>query len=144
MNVFSTAQNKDLVSIALFFLRITVGTFMLVHGLMKFELLVSNTQIVFPDPLGVGSLSSLRLAVFAEVFCSILLILGLITRLATIPLIITMFVAVFTIHGSDGFEKKELGGLYLLIYLFLLIAGAGKYSLDHFIYKRSKKNNPNI
>ncbi len=144
VKIFSTAQNRDLVNIALFLVRATVSSFMLVHGLGKFEMLVSGATIVFPDPLGVGPTVSLTLAVFAEVLCSGLLFIGFATRLVTIPLIFTMFIAVFSIHGSDGFAKQELGALYLLIYLFLLVTGSGKYSIDHYIYKKTKRINPNI
>ena len=143
MKIFSTAQNKDLTHIALFLLRATVSCFMLVHGLAKFNMLVSETAIQFPDPLGVGTTTSLALAVFAEVLCSGLLFIGFATRLVTIPLIFTMFMAIFAVHGSDGFAKQELGALYLLIYLLLLITGSGKYSLDHYIYKKTKTINPN-
>jgi putative oxidoreductase len=62
-----------------------------------------------------------------------LLILGLATRLAIIPLIILMIVAVFIVHGNDGFEKQEIGLLFLVAYLFLLVTGPGKYSIDRFI-----------
>jgi putative oxidoreductase len=58
--------------------------------------------------------------------------------LATIPLIITMSVAAFVAHGADPFGKKELALLYLVIYLFLLFAGSGKFSIDYLISRKSK------
>ncbi|WP_257014129.1 DoxX family protein [Winogradskyella undariae] len=68
------------------------------HGIAKWSSLFSGEEIKFADPFGVGMLPSLVLAVFAEVICSLLLALGLLTRWALIPLIVTMFVAVFVIH----------------------------------------------
>ena len=68
--------------------------------------------------------------------CSIFLILGLWTRLALMPLIITMLVAVFIVHGADPFAKKELGLMYLIGYISIFIAGAGKYSIDRKIQGR--------
>ena len=53
-----------------------------------------------------------------------------------------MFFAVFVIHGADGFDNQELGGLYLLIYVLLLVTGSGKYSVDHFIYKNTRPAKP--
>lgn len=138
IKIFSTAQNKNLTNIIIFIVRVTVSCFMLVHGIAKFNMLFSNDPIAFPDPLGVGASNSLALAVFAEVLCSGLLLVGFATRLVTIPLIITMFFAVFVIHSAHGFEKQELGGLYLLIYVLLLVTGSGKYSVDHFIYKNTR------
>lgn len=93
----------------------------------------------FGDPLGLGSELSLALTVFAEFVCAILLILGLATRLATIPLIITMVVAGFIVHGNDPFGKKEMALLYLAVYFVLLITGPGKYSLDNSLGGKRKR-----
>ena len=62
----------------------------------------------FPDPLGVGHRASMRLTVFSEVFCALSLVLGLATRLATIPLLITMGVAAFVINAGAPWDDKEL------------------------------------
>ena len=142
IKIFSTAQNKDFTNIMLFILRATVSCFMLIHGIGKWKMLMSGADIsMFPDPLGVGHSTSLGLAVFAEVVCSALLFIGFATRLVVIPLIITMVIAVFVVHGSQGFAERELGSLYLLIYLLLFVTGSGKYSIDHFIYKKIKPSN---
>jgi len=140
MWIFDTSRDKKLYHTGLFILRAVVGCFMLSHGIQKWTMLFSVTGAEgFPDPLGVGANASLALAVFAEVACSGLLIIGLCTRIVVIPLIITMFVAVFVVHAHDGFGKQELGGLYLTIYVLLLITGSGKYSIDHFIHKKTRK-----
>ena len=69
----------------------------------------------------------------------ILLALGLFTRIISIPLIIVMLVAIFTVHFSNGFEAGDNGfeiPLYYLIMLFtLLVKGAGHISLDNTIRK---------
>jgi putative oxidoreductase len=134
--IFNVNLNQGLMNFALLLLRIGIGCFMLVHGLPKLQTLVAGGTITFPDPIGAGVIPSLILAVFAEVICSILLILGLATRLAVIPLMITMLVAIFIIHVPDGFQKQELPSHFLLVYFFLLLAGSGKYSLDYFISSR--------
>jgi len=80
------------------------------------------------------------MAIGAEVGCSILLILGLWTRLALIPLAITMIVALFVVHGADPWKVKELAAMYLLVYATLLLTGAGQFSLDHLWWsKRNEK-----
>lgn len=61
----------------------------------------------------------LNLAVFAEVVCSMLILFGVGTRLATIPLMFTMLVAVLYIHSADQLAKKEVAILYLLAYVIL-------------------------
>ncbi len=109
------------------FLRISVGALMLFgHGLPKLQ----NFSAIagqFPDPLGVGSATSLGLTVFAEFFCSLLIILGIGTRLAALPLMITMGVAFFVIHAADPFSTKELALFYLLAFSAIFISGTGQY-----------------
>lgn len=118
--------------------RVSVGLFMLTHGLPKLTKLMSGGEIKFADPIGIGVVPSLVLTVFAEVFCSLFIIFGLATRFAAIPPIITMTVAVFIAHSGTPFEKRELALLYLVFYVTIYIFGAGKYSLDFLIAKRLK------
>lgn len=125
------------INIVLLILRVTVGFFMLSHGMGKFYKLIGDAPIQFADPLGIGASASLTLAVFSEVLCSILLIIGLGTRLAAIPLLITMLVAAFIVHGADGFGKQELALMYAAIYLAIALAGAGKISLDYLLNKKT-------
>ncbi|MFN6946583.1 MAG: DoxX family protein [Cytophagaceae bacterium] len=136
--LFSINYSQSLAHSWLLLLRICVSAFMLTHGLPKFlKVLGGNFQ--FADPLGIGTEASLILAVFAEFFCSLFIILGLGTRLFSIPLIITMLVAAFIAHSDDPFARKEMALLYLLIYITLLVFGSGKYSLDALINKSRKK-----
>lgn len=141
MDLFATPAKDRLYDAGLLILRIVVGCFMMTHGLGKLTMLMGNDPIQFADPFGVGQTASLALTVFAEVVCSFLLIIGLLTRLAVIPLVITMAVAFFYIHIADAFGDKELSGLYLAIYVFLGISGSGRFSIDHLIWKRK---NPRV
>lgn len=126
---FSISYNPDLVHIWLIFLRIGVCVLMWTHGIPKLmRLLEGDTG--FGDPIGLGSTLSFILVVFSEAICSLLILLGLATRLAVIPLIISSSVAAFVAHADDPFGKKELLLLYILIYLTLLVMGGGKYSVD--------------
>jgi putative oxidoreductase len=115
--------------IALLILRAGAGSLMLTHGwpkLMNF----STRMDSFSDPFNIGSPAALALAVFAEFFCSILLIVGYYTRFAVIPLIILTATIVFMIHWPDPFSKKELPIFYFVAYLAIFFAGPGKYSID--------------
>ena len=126
-----TPLQEDSRSLALLFLRLFMGVIMLTHGwpkLMGFAEMSSG----FPDPLHIGSFASLSLTVIAEVFCSILLIVGAFTRLAAGALIINMGVALFVIHGpvSETNNLAELPLFYLVVYIYLFLTGAGQYALD--------------
>ncbi len=111
-------------------LRIGMGLLMLTHGYPKLIKLISGGEITFADPFGAGVMTSLILAIFAEIICSVLIIVGYKTRLACIPLIITMLVAVFIIHSDDPFKRKELAILYIVAFTAIMLLGPGRYSLD--------------
>ncbi len=134
--LFFTKYNEGLLNVWLLILRIIAGAFMLTHGLAKFELLISGQEIMFPDPVGLGSNLSFFLIVFAEFFCSIFLITGFVTRFSAIPLSISMFVAGFIVHQNDPFATKELALIYLVIFMGFIFTGGGKYSVDYLIWGR--------
>lgn len=129
---FSTNVNSNAVNFWLLIFRVAIGLFMLTHGIPKLQMLMAG-NIKFADPIGIGTTPSLILSTFAEFVCSVLLILGLATRLASIPLIINMLVAIFYALAKQPFQKKEVAIIYLLIFFGFLILGAGKYSIDHLI-----------
>ena len=131
--------NSVRTSTALLLLRFGFGALMLVHGLPKMMMLFSGASISFPSVLGMSAGISLLLTVFAEVLCSVLIIAGLATRFAVIPLIVTMLVAVFVVHAEDPFANKELALIYLLGYAVLMIGGSGKYSVDYLMLRSSFK-----
>lgn len=134
--IIPEALKPMLTSIGLLLLRVFLGTTMLVaHGwgkLLKF----GSFPPKFADPIGLGPTVSLALAVFAEVGCALLLILGLFTRFAAFPLFFTMIVAAFIIHGGDPWYKKEFALLYGVPFLMLMFTGAGRYSLDAWFNKK--------
>lgn len=126
----SRTTDQKLTSFGLLILRVGVGTIMAsAHGWGKLTNF-SEYAAQFADPYGFGPGLSLTLVVFAEFFCSILIIFGVFTRLAVIPLIITMLTAAFIIHADDPFGKKELAVMFLTALSTLLFTGAGKYSVD--------------
>ena len=77
------------------------------------------------------------MASFAESIAAILLILGLTTRPAAFLIAFTMMIAsIKKLEG--GLKAAELPLLFLLLSLIILLCGAGKYSLDHRIFRREK------
>ena len=83
------------------------------------------------------------LATITEGLGVILLVLGLGTRIISVPLMIAMLVAIFTVHYANGFNAGDNGyeiPLYYLLMLFtLFIMGPGRLSVDHFIRSFRKK-----
>lgn len=140
---YSTILNLRNTDIGILLLRLGVGGLMLTHGIPKLFRLFGSDPIKFGDPLGIGVEATLTLVVFAEVICSVLIIIGLATKLAAIPLLIAMFVAFFIVHADDPFQRKELALFFLIVYVVLLFTGSGKYSLDHYFLKRKQEKENN-
>ena len=91
----------------------------------------------YPAPL-----LSAYLAGITETLGVILLIIGLGTRFISIPLMIVMLVAIFTVHIGNGFAAGDNGfeiPLYYFLMLFtLMVYGSGKVSVDYLIKTRRK------
>lgn len=141
--LFPTKPDSTGAALFLLAIRILFGLLLMNHGVQKW----SNFQelsLSFPDPLGVGSAMSLGLAIFAELACSMAFIIGLLYRLALLPMIFTMGMAFFVIHANDVFAVKELAFVYLAMFVLMYIAGPGKFSVDYLIgseLNRKKKRN---
>lgn len=124
-------------------IRLMVGAVFLSEGIQKF--LFSETRgrgrfekIGLPSPEFLGSFVG-----FFEILCGILILAGLLTRLASIPLIIIMLVAFATtkaeVLANDGFWEMLHGSrtdwAMILGSVFLLIKGGGKWSIDKILMK---------
>ena len=126
----SEELRAKLTNVGLLVGRVAIGLLMLVgHGYPKL-LEFSAKAATFPDPLGIGSGLSLGLAVFAEFFCAILIIIGAATRLAAIPLVVTMLVAGLIFHSADPWSTQEKAIVYAVPFLMLVFTGPGKLSVD--------------
>src|SRR3954465_5908060 len=113
----------------LLLLRLWLGVSMLwLHGWSKLMALFSGA-LSFPNPLNIGSTPTFLLAIFAEVICSVFLVLGLWTRWAAFVLAFTMGVAFFVVNKMD-WKDGELAWLYFGGYLALFVAGAGRFTMD--------------
>lgn len=134
--LFSTNTGSTLNHIWLFIFRIALSVFMLTHGWPKLMRLIGGGGADFSDPLEIGNNLSLVLAVIGEVVGPLLIIPGILTRLATIPVLSTMSVAAFIVHGDDPFKSMEMALLYLAGFLTILVFGPGRYSVDQLIGRK--------
>ncbi len=131
-SLFKVSPASDQVDLGLLVARVGIALFMFTHGIPKIGRMLAD-PVRFMDFMGLGPEISLGLAIFAEVICAALVLIGLGTRLAVIPQIITMLVAAFIAHGDDPFSTKEKPLMYVLAFVVLLITGSGKYSVDQII-----------
>jgi putative oxidoreductase len=130
----ASIYSKDFAALVL---RLTFGGLLLFsHGYMKWTLF-SESMDSFPDPLGMGSKLSFYAIIFAETICAALVMLGLFTRLALLPMLFAMFVAILGIHWDSPVSEQELAILYFAVYLAIFLLGPGKYSLDNYLGRKA-------
>jgi putative oxidoreductase len=133
--LLTTSCTDTSFNIAAFLLRVVFGSLIFIqHGLPKIQGF-SERSSTFYDPFGIGHQASLLLVIFAEVFCAVFIVIGLFTRLAVIPLIITMAVIVFMNQKGAPLAKIELPVLFMCAFLAILFMGSGKYSVDGALVK---------
>jgi len=132
--LFTSRVNTGAVNLSLLVLRVVFGGMMFTHGWKKLNTF-SASKDQFPDPLHIGHSLSLSLTIFAEAFCAALVVVGLLTRLAAVPLVICMGVVVFIVMKDVPLDKNEMGILFLAAFTAILLAGPGKYSVDQLIGK---------
>ena len=132
--LFSIKYSDNGIAFATLVLRLALGGLVIPHGYSKLISFAAKSS-TFADPFHIGHPTSMALAIFAEFFCGVLILLGFCTRFACIPLIISMATAVFFAHKGDFFNTGEKATLFLLGYIALLFTGPGKISVDKLIGK---------
>ncbi|MBS1566731.1 MAG: DoxX family protein [Bacteroidetes bacterium] len=132
--LLSTACSDWAFNIGTLILRLGAGATIVSHGYDKL-VHFSTMRHQFMNFMGIGTSASLTLVIFAEFFCGLLLLLGLFTRFAAIPLVISMSVALVKAHHNDVFGAGEKAALYLTAFIAILLLGPGKASVDGLINK---------
>ena len=117
-------------NIALLILRVVfAGSMLYGHGLGKLNRLLEG-NLSFSNPLGIGEIPTLILAVFSEFLAPIFIIIGYKTKFFSFFPAATMFVAAFIVHRGDPFGRVEKALLFLTVFVILMMTGPGKYSID--------------
>ena len=109
---------------------------MMIHGFSKLETLLSDEKIEFYNFMGLGDEVSLILAVIGELLAPLMILFGIQTRLAAFVATVTMAVAAFGAHSGDPLEDREHSLLYLVVFLAVLLYGAGRWSIDAVLSKK--------
>ncbi len=129
-------------------IRLMVGAVFLSEGIQKFLFPAIRgsgrfEKIGLPSPELLGSF----VGTF-EIVCGALILIGLLTRLASVPTFVIMLVAIATtkldILANDGFwmmmHASRTDWAMLLGSLFLIIKGGGKWSVDQYLFSKKIKN----
>jgi len=133
--LLSTTYSDNAFNFALLVQRAVTGLLLIInHGLPK----ISNFSSVganFFDPFNIGHRNSLMLSIFAELFCSMLLVLGLFTRIAAFIIFVNMAIAVFMFQKTDNLKTIEIPAMFLVSTFTLLLVGPGRVSVDGMMAK---------
>ena len=125
------------VSLLILVVRVVFGVLFFTHGLDK--LMNFNTLVdTYPNVLGFGSYTTLMVTVFCEFCCSLFLIVGLLVRIMSVPMIVAMGVAFFDVHDAM-MPEGELALIYFIMFIVLFATGPGRYSLDYLIDMKFQK-----
>lgn len=113
----------------LLFLRIAGSALLIaVHGLPK-VLHYGQELTRIEDPFHLGAAPTLLLAILSETLCPLLIALGVLTRLACLPIVATLLVAMLVVHPDWSLAEGQFGWMLLIIFTTVLIAGPGRFSL---------------
>lgn len=115
--------------LGLLMLRVSAGLLLLfVHGLPKLLHWTSQLPLI-EDPFHLGAPITLGLAVFAEVACPLAIIAGFMTRLACLPILTVLLIALGVVHPEWTLEQGQFAWLLLIIFTTLLITGPGRLAV---------------
>ncbi|KQB52955.1 LysR family transcriptional regulator [Pseudomonas endophytica] len=125
--------------LGLLFLRVCAALLLLhIHGLPKLLNWSAELQRI-EDPFGLGATLTLAMAVFAEVICPVLLLLGVFARLACLPVLAVLAIALLVVHPEWTLEQAQFAWLFTVLYAGLAITGPGAWVIKTpaFFAKRS-------
>ncbi|MEI8625891.1 DoxX family membrane protein [Pseudoalteromonas sp. B137] len=113
--------------LGLLYLRVTASLLVIyIYGLPK----IINYQVqlkVIEAPFKLGQSVTLLSVIFTEFICPIAIILGIYTRLACLPLLLLLFVAMLGVHSDWTVEEGQFGWLLIIIFSSLALCGPGQY-----------------
>ncbi|WP_186307783.1 DoxX family protein [Paraburkholderia sp. BCC1884] len=120
-------SRPTLVDIGLLFLRVCASLLVLaVHGLPKLIHYASQAAVI-EDPFHLGRGVSMAFAIFAEVICPPLMILGIATRFAALPILVVVVIALAFVHRDWSLEQGQFAWMLLILFGTIAIAGPGRF-----------------
>jgi len=141
--IYTLSKNilQNFQSLALLLARLIVAYGFLEPALMKWNDMGAVAQWFGSMGIPFPTLNA-YMAGTTEIVGVVLVALGLFTRLISIPMMIIMVVAIMTVHLGHGFSAGNNGfeiPLYYMLFLFIFAThGAGKFSVDYFLFEKEK------
>lgn len=139
--MFLYSAGLTFTNMARLFMRLFTGVMFMQFGIRQIAQF-NELALSFPSVFGMGAEVSLLVMILIEIICSTLIILGLFTRFAIIPPMVSMVIAECVLvqelmaQTNVTFQSSQiifLPIMFLGIFLFMMLAGPGKISLDYII-----------
>jgi putative oxidoreductase len=138
--ILFTDAGSEINNWALFAFRILLSVELFrVHGLKKLRGSNGVPENV-PNPFRLPQKLNNLVATFSDTIVPVFVILGAGTRLFLLPTIGVTSVGYFVVHKKDPIEIRDIPYTYTVCLLFLLVVGAGKLSVDHYLYSMLSNN----
>lgn len=135
-SLFLSNLGTKLNDVAVLFFRIAISCELIyAHGLKKIGIGTALAEVV-PNPLGLPDALNQAFATAANLVMPIFIILGLMTRIATLPILAVTLTGYFILHFNDPALVKDVPLIYSLCFLLICFTGAGSFSLDHYISRK--------
>jgi len=119
----------------LFFRTLVSIELIVAHGLKKIGIGVPEAEHI-PNPLHFSDTFNNGFAIAANLFFPCFVILGSCTRWATLPTLAVTLTGFFVVHWHGTPLEKDTPFMYSLVFLLIVGLGAGKYSIDHYLYNK--------
>ena len=123
-------MDRHKVSAGLLLLRLIGGGFLIGGRSSVWSAMLDTSRTTFSDPFGVGGEFFWALTLFSELVCTVLVMLGVVTRYTAGPPLVAMVVSAASLHGGTPWAEREILLLYALPFLVLRFTGPGDYSVD--------------
>jgi len=137
ISILNTNTSQRRFSLGMLLLRIAVcSEIAIVHGFKKIGVGVQEAEQI-PNPLNLPDSFNNAFAISANIVFPFFVMIGFLTRLATLPTLAVTLTGYFVVHWGDSLLLKDPPYIYSLLFLFILIMGPGKYSIDNLIYKKT-------
>ncbi|KGD66985.1 DoxX family protein [Flavobacterium aquatile] len=127
---------SNLNNFTLLLFRVAISAELIVaHGLKKLGIGVTSAEIV-PNPFGLPEVLNQVFATSANIIMPLFIVVGLFTRLATLPILAVTLTGYFILHFNDTIAIKDVPFMYSVSFILIALLGPGKYSLDNYFTKK--------
>jgi len=136
--LLSTQNSPQVIDASLLVFRVAVGLSIInTHGWNKLVDFEGNAAHI-PDPFGLGGATNVVIAIVADIVFAGFVVAGFLTRFSALVVLQVTLVGLLVVHINDPWKVKDVPLMYSLAFSLIMVLGAGKYSIDHWLFHSKK------